>query len=266
MKVYMSVDMEGIAGIVQRSQVIGEGKDYDAARYLLIKEVNAAVEGAIRGGADEVIVLDAHYVDFNFPIEELHKDAKFIMGFVPPTVRFPFLDESFDMMLLLGYHAMSGTPGAILEHTFSSANFEKITVNGIEMGEIGLDALMCGHYNVPVAMVSGDDKTCAEARRMLGDVETTIVKYGIARTCALTFPPAKAREMICEATFNVVKNKKQYKPFRMEGPYEVEVTYASVALVDKIPGNGKDIILTAPKRVLYKMDSVLGIQTKSLFY
>jgi D-amino peptidase len=257
MKIYICVDMEGVCGIMRPEQTAKGNKEYEEARYLLVREVNAAIQGAFDGGADEVIVADVHGSGFNLPLEELHYEAKFVMG-ANASIRFPFLDTSIDLAFLVGYHAMAGTEGAVLDHTYS-LDVDKIVVNGIEMGEIEIDALRCGYYNVPVALVTGDDKACGEARRYLGDIETAVVKFGICRHGALNYSPKKSREIIQAAACNAVKRAGTFKPYRLDPPYTIEVYYTTTSGADTVYVNGTDRIRFGPKKVIFKTENLLDL-------
>ena len=262
MKVYICVDMEGIGGIVKPEQTRKGTPEYNEARYLVIREVNAAITGAYEGGADEVIVADVHSSGFNFPFEEQHQDAKFVFGSNANT-RFPFLDNTTDIVFLMGYHAMSGTQAAILDHTYSSVGVSKMVVNGIELGEIEIDALRCGYYDVPVALVTGDDKACAEAQRLLGNIETAVVKFAMARFGAMCYAPKKCREIVQLAACNAVKRAmsqpESFTPYKFTAPYTIEIEYKSTADADAIYVDGVKTIRVSPKTIIFKTDSVLDI-------
>ena len=262
MKVYISVDMEGIGCIVKADQTRKGSPEYGEARYLLIKEVNAAVDGAFDGGADEVIVADMHSTGFNFPLEELHEDAEFVFGSNANT-RLPFLDNTTDIAFLVGYHGMSGTQAAVLDHTYSSVGVSKMVINGNELGEIGIDALRCGYYDVPVALVTGDDKACEEAQRCLGKIETAVVKFGISRLGAMCYAPKKSREIVRAAACNAVKRAisqpKSYAPYKLTAPYSIEIEYKSTSDADEIYANGVDTIRVGPRTIIFKTETVLDI-------
>lgn len=195
MKIYMAVDMEGISGINSPEYVLQTGRHYAAGQRLMTADVNAAVCGAFDGGADEVIVADVHAASGNILVEALDERALLLAG-TPHQPRFPFLDEKVDGMFLLGYHAMAGTERANLEHTMSSASWHCFRVNGKPYGELGIDAEIAAESGVPVVMVSGDDKLCAEAKEWLGDVETAKVKQGLGRQSALCLSPKRGQEQV----------------------------------------------------------------------
>lgn len=233
MKIYIVADMEGIGGIVRPEQVVKGNPEYEEARRLLIREVNAAVEGAIAGGATQVIVKDAHANGFNFPPEELHPAAEYIMG-TPHPGRFPDLDETVDGVFLVGYHAMAGTPAAVRDHTYSSRDWQAFYLNDRQMGEVGIDASIAGYYGVPVVLVTGDDKVCAEARDLLGGVATAQVKKGIARHCARLLSPARARDLVREKAREAMGLIGQIPPLRHSVPVSVKVRYTGTEIADGI--------------------------------
>lgn len=166
MKICISVDMEGISGINTKEHVLSDARLYGEARRMLTEDINAAVRGAFAGGADEVIVMDMHGGSNNVLTEQLDERALLLVG-TPHFPRFPFLNGS-DGLFLVGYHAQAGTERGSLEHTMTSTAWHKYLVNGVPFGEVGVDADIAGWEGVPVVMVSGDDKLCDEARRVLG--------------------------------------------------------------------------------------------------
>jgi D-amino peptidase len=253
MKIYMSVDMEGIGGIALKEQVMKGNREYEEARHLLVKEVNAAIDSALEAGAEEIIVLDGHGSGFNLPLEELHPKAKYFMGARnKSTERFPFLDSSFDMMMLIGYHAMAGTESAVRDHTQNSSTIEKVIINELEVGEVGLDAIYCGSLGVPIGLVTGDDKVCLEAKALLPEVETAVVKFSNARHSALMYAPKVSREIVKQAVYNAVKKANQFKPYKLEKPYDVEIQYLSTDIADGIYTDGVRRIRKDSRTILYK--------------
>ncbi len=232
MKVYISVDMEGATGICSWEQCAKGNPYYDEGRRLLTSDVNAAVEGALEGGAEEIIVADMHDGSFNLLPAEVHPEAKVIYGVPHRGPRFPFLDESVDVMFLVAYHARAGTHWGTLEHTMSSRDWARVTVNGREIGEVGIDAALAGSANVPVVLVTGDDKVCAEARELLGEIETAVVKWGLGRNRALCLSAEKSREIIRNAARRALSLKGEIKPLSFGSPVEVAITYKHTDLAD----------------------------------
>ncbi len=230
MKIYISVDMEGVAGIVVPEQLRRGTPEYAEARMLLVREANAAVEGALAAGASEIIVADMHSSGFNFPPEEMHPAARWLHGGAH-WPRFPFLEGAAGM-ILLGYHAMAGTPHAVRDHTMSSVTWQTLRINGQPAGEIAIDAALAGAAGVPIIMVSGDDKACAEARALLGDIVLAEVKWGVARHRALTLAPARARTLIREKAEEAVRRAGEMRPYRIEGPVTLQLEYTGTDLAD----------------------------------
>ena len=239
MKIYVSTDLEGISGVVTWEQTGREGRnpEYEKARHLLTQDVNAAVEGAIAGGAEEVVVMDGHGGGFNFIPEELDPRASYITGPVRVDIC-PGLDKSFDAAFLVGYHSMAGTKGGILDHTQSSTTWFNYYINGIKMGEIGQGAVIAGHFKVPVIFVSGDRAACKEAKALLGNVETVAVKEGFTRNCAKILPPARSRELIKEGAGRALKRIKDFKPYIVKPPIEVKLECQNTDVADSYERQG----------------------------
>jgi len=250
MKVYISVDMEGIAGVLTKEQQTRGTPEYNEACRLLSQEVYSVVDGLVDAGVDEVYVYDAHSMGFNILYDYMHPKARYIIGYSHPSVRFPFLDSSFDFIILQGYHAMAGTEGAVLDHTYSSAHIQNVYLNGVKAGEIYIDALVASELEVPVAMVTGDDKAVKEALEFLPWVKTYETKKAIARHCALITPPSVVREELKKLAGQLVKEKDSFK--LLDIPKEVVIRYEATMTSDidtfniKNPGliraDGKTVI------------------------
>lgn len=232
MKVYVSVDMEGIAGIVLREQLKRGESLYEEARHLLTKEVNIVVESLLAEGATEIIVKDAHGSGFNFLVDQLHPQATYCFGALKVNQRFPGLDTSFDAALLIGYHAKGGEEKAFSDHTMTSRGWQSVSLNGKQIGEIGLDSLLFGLHDVPVIMVSGDDKTCREAHDELGPIVTYETKQAFGRHAGLLKPPQRVYKEISEAIGNAIKRRSTCKPYKLEGPYELTLKFLNTADAD----------------------------------
>ncbi len=192
---------------------------------MLLSDVNAAVEGALAGGAEEVIVADMHNGSFNLSPADVHPEAKVIYGVPHGGPRFPFLDEAVDVMFLVAYHPKAGTRWGTLEHTMTSQGWFRVTANGTEIGEVGIDAALAGSVNVPVVLVTGDDKLSIEARELLGEIETTVVKWGLGRHRALCLSPEKTREIIFDSAKRAMSLKDKIKPLSFGSPVDVSITY-----------------------------------------
>jgi D-amino peptidase len=233
MNVYIAADMEGIGGILLKDQLTRGAPLYEEARRLLTAEVNAAVAGAFEGGATGVVVKDAHGSGYNLLMDEVDPRADIVAGPSFPE-RFAGLDGSFIGVILLGYHAMAGTPAAVCAHTMSSVSWERYELCGREVGEVGIDAALAGTYGVPVIMVSGDDKVCAEARALLGDaVVTCEVKRGLNRHGAVMKAPSAARAMVREAVVKAVSAEPRPPVYVPLPYYEACLTYVEAAMAEE---------------------------------
>lgn len=179
MKVYIFVDMEGISGVSGSDFVKKDGRLYQAGRKYYTEDVNACIQGCFKGGAKGIIVRDGHSSGDHILWDELDPRAELVQG-SSGTCRFPALEEC-KALILLGYHAMAGTAGALLEHTYSSATIQNLWLNGRRVGEIGIDASIAAEHGVPTILVTGDDFACREASEWIPGVMTCAVKRGI--TC-----------------------------------------------------------------------------------
>lgn len=225
MKIFVMVDMEGISGICQKSQVAVDGEHYQEGRRLLTGDVNACVEGCVQGGATQVVVRDCHGRGYHFNYAELDPRAEYIQG-VSRGERMPDIKEC-DGVILLGYHAMAGTPQAILEHTMNSRNWQNFWMNGRKTGEIGIDAGIAGDHGVPTIMVSGDDKACREAKRFIKGVVTAQVKRGLDVEGGILLPVSTARELISRQAAKAVAKSKEIKPFKVKSPVTMRLELVS---------------------------------------
>ncbi|HWL51788.1 MAG TPA: M55 family metallopeptidase [Chthoniobacteraceae bacterium] len=224
-KIYILVDMEGISGICRASQVrVGE-LHYPEGRLQMTREVNACVEACLEAGATEVVVRDVHGTCFNLVFDQLHPGARYIMG-ESQMGRMPGIRQ-FDGLILLGYHAMAGTPFGVLEHTANSLLWQNFWLNGVKAGEIAVDAGIAGDHGVPVIMVSGDDKTVAETEAFLPHAVKAEVKQGIGIEGAIFLSPGEARRVIQEKTREAVKRCAEIPPFMVEKPVTLRLQLVS---------------------------------------
>lgn len=198
MRVYISADMEGISGVVHAAQTEPGAREYDRACALMVGDVNAAVEGAFEGGASYVLVNDSHWNMRNLHIEDLHPRAELISGSPKPFSMVQGLDQGFDRAMCVGYHGMAGSTPATIDHTYTEDSIYRVTMNGVVVGELGINALFAGHFGVPVALVTGDQTICAEARALLGEVTTVQVKEALSRSAARCLPLEESRRLIRE--------------------------------------------------------------------
>lgn len=223
LKVFISVDMEGVTGVVNVDDASRSGKDYDYFRQTMTREANAAIEGALAAGATDIVVRDSHGSGLNLLPEMLNRNSRLIRDWSEgPMSMMEGIDESYDAAIYVGYHARAGTPNGVLDHT-SSGDVTNVSVNGIAMPETGYNALMAGHYDVPVVFVAGDQAVCDQAEELLGNVETVAVKEGIG-AAALNLHPEVAREQIRAGVERALNNLDNYKPYKLSAPYKLVLT------------------------------------------
>jgi len=227
-RVYISVDMEGIAGVVHESQTDptnpAHAAEYGRFRRLMTAEANAAIEGALAAGASKIVVNDSHWFMRNLLAEELHQAAELLSGDPKPRSMVEGIDAGFDAALFIGYHARAGTRYAVLDHTYAD-RIHEVRLNGHAVGELGINATLAGVAGVPVALVSGDSSLAAEARALLGEqVATVVVKQAVSRHAARSVAPAVACRMIRDAVTAALKQP--HAPFVLPPPFTVEVEFA----------------------------------------
>lgn len=255
MKIFISADIEGISGVVNNTQTGPGGYDYNRARLLMTKEVNAAIEGALEAGADEIIVNDSHGPMTNILIEELNPNAQLITGTPKIQGMMEGLDSSFDAAILIGYHGRMNSKG-VLSHSYHGKIIYNISINGMDSGEFYINSCVSGHYNVPVIMVSGDNILHDEVKAINKDIEAVVVKTSHGRYCAQCLTPSAVHSKIKEGAKKAIKNIANIKPVNMGNDITMEVTfirsgYAEAAAI--MPGTD----LVAPNKVSYKAKSAL---------
>lgn len=217
-KVYISTDMEGCSGIANSEQVAG-----DEGKQQMAGDMNACIEGCFAAGATEVVVRDHHGGGRNVNPESIDRRAKLIQG-PTPGKRFKDLEGSA-AVILLGYHAMALTPNGTLAHSYSSASIQGMWLNGREAGEIGVDAAIAAEYKVPVVMVSGDDKTCAEARAWIPGVVACQTKKGTGPQSADLLPVDESRRLIAQKTKESLAKRQEIRPIKIDYPATIRWDY-----------------------------------------
>ncbi|MCX7683623.1 MAG: M55 family metallopeptidase [Anaerolineae bacterium] len=238
MHVFISADMEGVSGVVLEHHVSSEHREYERFRRLMTAEVNAAIEGALDGGADQVTVNDGHGGMANILIEELNPAAVLISGAPKPLGMMEGIGAHVDAVFLIGYHAASGTGAAVMEHTWTGRVFE-LRLNGRPVGEMELNAALAGAYGVPVVLVTGDRAVTEAAQALPGRVETVAVKEGIGRSAARCLQPRVAHEHIRQAAARALQQHGGV-PFVVPPPITLSVTFIRTScaeMAELIPGS-----------------------------
>jgi D-amino peptidase len=224
-RVFISADLEGVAGAVTGEQLSPTGFEYQRFREFMTAEVLAAMEGARQAGATSFLVADSHGNMQNLLIERFPDDVEIIRASPRPLGMMQGIDESFDAVIFIGYHSAATNPAGVRAHTFSSANLAAVHLNGQPVSEGAFNAALAGHFGVPVVLVTGDDAAVEEMRDLLGDVEGAVVKTAIGFHSARTMTPAAAQREIRDASRRALARLPDFTPHRLEGSVTVEVMF-----------------------------------------
>jgi D-amino peptidase len=231
-KVFISVDMEGVAGIVAWEQCLAGGDDYALGRELVLGEVNAAIGGAIAAGATDVCVNDAHSHMRNLPPDRLAGRASYLSGRFKPLYMMEGLDSSYDAAVFLGYHAAIASPG-VLSHTYNPRAVSNVRLNGTVAGESGLNALVAQHYAVPIVAITGDQYVVQEALPFCPRVEGIEVKRSISRHAAHHLHPDEARQRIHDGVRKSLTELNDHEPPAVELPATLDVDLVSPDMAEQ---------------------------------
>ena len=257
LKVFISVDFEGVCGVINWDETDHGGPDYGMFRAFMTQETNAAIAGAVAAGATEILVRDSHGSGRNILPEMLDPRARLLRDWTyGPLSMMEGIDKTFDAVIFIGYHARAGTPAAVLDHTMTTKLLD-VSINGKKMPEAGINGLMAGYFNVPVVLVSGDQAIARQCKELFGDIETVVVKEAVANA-AVMLHPAKARVLIQERTTAALKRLKEFKPLKLAPPYTLEVSYVEEAAAQKaswIPG----AVRTNEHTVSFKADDIMEL-------
>jgi len=257
LKVFISVDMEGIGGLVAGEETGEKGSDYQLFRQLMTEEANAAIAGALEAGATEIVVRDAHGSARNILPQLLNPEAKLIREWSGgPLDMMEGIDKTFDAAMMIGYHARAGTPNGVLKHTISGTIFD-LKLNGKAVPEAGLNAAIAGYFGVPVVLVSGDLAAAEQAKELLGEVSTVVVKEGIGKAGRMLHPE-KCRKLIKSAAGDALKNLGRYKPYVLTAPVTMEITFTREDLVIK-PAQYPGAKRTGERSVAFTHNDLLDV-------
>jgi D-amino peptidase len=258
MRVHIISDIEGVAGIVKWAQTGGDQTLYHEARKLYTEEINAAVRGAKAAGAKEIVVMDCHGAGGDYTFNsllpaELDPDCEFVIQ-NEWTEYTELLSSGCDAALFVGMHAMAGTPDGVLSHTVSSQGWRDLQFNGVSVGETGINAALCGHWNCPVVLVTGDRAVCREATALLGKGLTTVeVKVGLGRFSARNIAPQRAREMIEEGAKQALKDVHALPPYNPGSPCEIRIEFTTPDRLVEYR-NRRGVEVTGPMTLVSKAD------------
>ena len=225
MKIYISVDMEGVVGVVTIDQLTPTGFEYERFREFMTQEANAAIEAAFAAGATEVVVSDSHGNAENLLIEKLPKSVLLVRGFPRPLEMMQGIDDSFDGVIFIGYHASTTNPEGVRSHSFSSARLADVRLNDVSVSEGAFNAAIAGHFNVPVIMASGDDAAVAELTAAVGNIEGAVVKWNYGFHSAKTIMPEASYALIREKVKTAMGRIKDFKPYKIKSPVQLDVRF-----------------------------------------
>jgi len=257
LKIYISADMEGVVGAVTSAQLGPSGFEYQRFREFMTAEVNALIEGAMEGGATEVVVSDSHGNGQNLLLERLPQDLVVVRSWPRPLMMMQGIDESFDGAIFQGYHSSTTNPEGVRAHTMSSANLTAVRLNGTPMPEGGVNAAIAGHFGVPVILVTGDDATVEEVGGVVGNgMEGAVVKWSDSFHSARTLMPEAAYDLLRRKARDAVSRIDEFEPYRLETPIRLEVSFKNylpsqvasyLAVIDRVDAHtigftGRDMV------------------------
>jgi D-amino peptidase len=225
MKVYISVDMEGVAGAVTPDQLLPTGFEYERFRGFMTAEALAAVQGARDAGATEFVVSDSHGNQENLLIEQFPPDVTIIRSSPRPLGMMEGIDSTFAAAVFIGFHASTTSPAGVRAHTFSSAYLAAVQLNSVFMSEAGFNAAVAGAFGVPVVAISGDNIAVAEAQHMIGPIEGAVVKRAISFHSAATLTPQAAQALIREKVKAGVMRRAELHPYVVKAPIHLGLTF-----------------------------------------
>lgn len=225
MKVFISADMEGVAGVVNAQQLGPEGFEYEKFRELMTAEVSTAIEAAREAGARQVVVADSHGSGLNLLVDKLPDDIQLVRSWPRPLMMVEGIDETFDALIFIGYHTATHNPAGVRAHTISSAIFAELSLNGRPLPECGLNSAIAGHFGVPPVMLSGDDQAVREAQELLGPIEGAVVKWACGFHSARTLMPQAARREIARKVKAALGRLDDFKPFVVQPPITLTIRF-----------------------------------------
>jgi len=256
MRIFISVDIEGISGVTTAAETHPGGHDYELARRWMTAETNAAIAAAFEGGATQVLVNDSHGSMNNLLLDELDPRAEVIRGWLKPLGMMQGIEQGWDAAFFVGYHAAAGDGDGILAHTINGASFHAVRLNGRPVSEAELNAAVAGEFGVPVVLVTGDARLEPAVRTLLDPVEFVAVKTGMARETAQLVHPTRGRQLVHDGARAAMRLVGTALPVRLPGPYRIELEYRSTdlaTLASFVPTvarlDGRTVSFTSPTLV-----------------
>jgi D-amino peptidase len=237
-RVLISVDMEGITGVTGPQDVTPDTPGWGRFRPIMTRDTNAAIAGAFDGGADDVLVTEAHNSHRNVLLEQLDERARLLTGRHKQYAMVEGIDRGIDVVFFVGYHGPAGSRG-VLSHTFFASVLTRLSVNGEACSEARVNALICGAYGVGVGLLTGDDVACEDARRHIPGICTVAVKEAVDRFSAICLPPARTEKLIRQGAQAAMASLTDHKPLVLAPPLVWEATFvgtSGVAMASAVPG------------------------------
>lgn len=225
LKVHISVDMEGVGGVVTGEQLGPAGFEYGRFREFMTREALAAVDAARRAGATDIVVADSHGNGQNLLIEQFPPEVRVIRSWPRRLGMVAGIDDGVDAAIFIGYHAGTNNIAGVRAHTFSSANLTRVALNGVNVTEGSWNASIAGHFGVPVIMMSGDDAAIAEVRGAVGNIEAAETKRSLGFHSALTLTPPAAAALIGQRVATAMGRLQDFKPLKVASPVTVDVSF-----------------------------------------
>lgn len=264
-RVYISVDLEGMEGVVSKLQTLRKNPDFGLARRRLTLDVNAAVDGALEAGATDIVVCDGHADMENLLIDELHPEAKLISGAMRSSLQMQGIEEGFDALVVFGHAGGGLTIGGVMDHTYNSMRVYNIRMNGVTVNtEAVMNAMIAGYYETPLVTVIGDEAMVNEVKEFVPEVEGVVVKRGFSRFAALSISPVKARILIRDGVKKGLARAKAIKPLVLQEPIAMEIDFRDAHAADAaelVPGvkrlTPRTISYTGDGPTIFKLQELL---------
>jgi D-amino peptidase len=230
--VVISVDMEGMAGVVHLHQVMRGMPEYERSCRLMTAETNAAIAGARRAGATRFVVNDSHGDMRNFLLDELDDGVEVISGADKPFSMGAGLDPTFEVAFFVGYHASVGSGRAIMDHTYGGRTIYALRINGRQQSEATLNAALAGSFGVRTGLITGDQATIDEAAAELPGIEGVVVKQALGRQAARSLHPIEACRRIEEGAYRAYASRARRPLYRPKGPFTLEIDWMNAGMAD----------------------------------
>ncbi len=221
-RILIVTDLEGVGGVWDAEEQLLPGqRRYPESRKILTGEVNAAVEGALRAGAKEIVIWDGHDGSRTLAVDEINPAAQLLQGRPTPATYY-LSDRLYDGILFVGQHAMAGAKNAVLAHS-QSFGVKQITINGRPVGEIGQVAAIAGYFGIPVILLAGDEAACDELIALQPGAVTVAVKRLAGKASAVSLSHEEAKTRIRAAAERAVKRVGEFRPWKIGGPVEMRI-------------------------------------------